>query len=1381
MKKFYLFLTLLLAMLAGNTAKALDLPTGLYDLGDEVTAVETGKWYYLMNHGTNKYVKENASNALKQTSSPKGVTISGNEGYLVCLEDAADGKFYIKTGLGNYFKAPSSSARGTGANQTESWNFTITTIEGNPGHFILQGPSTYNMIAPTDGSDIKGGTSKTLNGIGDWAFVEVKTTTAEELTGRDLYNYQISQMSLIRLYNKRTSTAYLTTTAAGSAVGASKASTGLSQVWIVEKNGAGYTLRSANTGQYLQSTFSTPSGSAATLYFQFSPNNTGTQSYCNLSSSDDFSGNTCLNLGNDGRTLYKWAYANDAGSDWAIELVTNVTEEEVRTHLNKANGYVGEITDGAYYRLVSTTYNRYMTEVNGELQSIALNEDNFSQYWQLVKSGTGWAIQNVVSQKYVQIQSATSNTYKTGTTKATLFPRRTSDKWEYKWVIANSNGGSVGLHTANSQGYNVVNWNTSAEASVWAFQEVELSEEDIEAARGSQKEYDELVKNLATYQSHLDNLFEDKACTTLKATIQALSDEQMAQNADYAALNAAMQQMVMKVKNNTWQQFTNTKTGYSADYEKFFRVTDYQIYSNCDEMGNSQNFTMSNAFGRLSNPTGIVADPGDIVYIYVNDDVNSDCTLKLEAVSTEGVAGNHPTGTQTALKKGLNVYTSTQQVLLYIFYQLNNTKKYLADYPTMKIHIEGGQLNGYWDATRGMTDADWALLQQDLLKAPFLNLKTKHLVFQMDAELVKQSEPKEMEGLMRIWEAIPTNEDRYMGVEDFEGRYNNIWNVFSGASSYMHSTTRGTWYTESTLSTVMNYANMRKPGSIWGPSHEIGHNHQGSINVCGTTESSNNLFSNINRFEQGIQTSRRQLPPDVFDALAKGTPWVGRNIWNTTSMFFQLYLYFHAMHHDDQFLPNLFRAMRKNPLTKTSGWDSTTQFEDGGEMKTGAHITYGKYDYLHLAKTICDVAQADLSEFFEAYGMFVPVDKFHVGDYANYLVTTTQNDINDAKAYMQKYPKKLGNIMFIDDHILPMKDADPDNIFLGLPNSGGKKVNDTGQHDELGNGLPIGDAGDYEDYDGRTEYVDNNDYCTVSGSTITFKGSGYLGHKFYDKDGNLVWATNAKSITIPAAVRSLGLENLTIVAAEPNMTDIPCPYYKSGTNKVYGMQVYFGNEEDTKKWWADANTDLTQYLPQNTIAQVTSADPTENILSAPNVIAPDNTATSIEIDGDQAAYIPVDVTARRVRFTKTIDGMAALNLPFDVTDTDIPGLQTASYDNEVLNLTAATNVAAGQPAVVNGSVGLMLTNAVVRAGSYQELQAVKVLASDGKSVVPVATASPFTFNMGEATGIKVIDNGQSIMENEDGAVYDLSGRRISTSSVLPKGVYIRNGKKYIKP
>jgi hypothetical protein len=51
------------------------------------------------------------------------------------------------------------------------------------------------------------------------------------------------------------------------------------------------------------------------------------------------------------------------------------------------------------------------------------------------------------------------------------------------------------------------------------------------------------------------------------------------------------------------------------------------------------------------------------------------------------------------------------------------------------------------------------------------------------------------------------------------------------------------------------------------------------------------------------------------------------------------------------------------------------------------------------------------------------------------------------------------------------------------------------------------------------------------------------------------------------------------------------------------------------------------------------------------------------------------------------------------------------------------------------------------------------------------------------TGIEEIHNSQFTMHNETGAVYDLSGRRVSVSSVssvpsvLPKGVYIVNGKK----
>lgn len=1366
MKKMHTLLTLLFALFFGNKVMALDIPTGLYDVGEEVTTLATGKWYFLYNRGTSKYIKENSSNALKQVTSPKGLSISGNEGYLVTLEDAGDGKYYIKTGLGNYYKAPGSSARGTGATATSSWAIGITAIEGYAGHFILQGPTTYNMVAPNDGSDIKGGTNKTASSIGDWAFIEVKTSSADELTGRDLYNYQMSKLGLIRLHNKRAATAYLTSNASGSATGASKASTGLSQIWILEKSGAAYTMRSANTGQYLQANFAEPSGSAANLYIQFSPNNTGTQAYINISSESNFSGQTCLNLGNDSKTLYKWSYSNDAGSDWAIELVEDVTEQQVRDHMNSAKGYVSELTDGKYYRIVSTAYGLYASETDNDVKSLPLNNGNFAQYWKLTKNGNGYSFQNVLTQNYIQPQTAAlSRIYRTATAKATLYPTRTADKWEYKWIIPNANGGSQGMHTSASQGNTVVLWYTDVEASVWAFQEVELSDEDIEAARGERKEYEEQVKNIATYQAALDNLFEDKACTVLKADIQSLSDVQLAANADYAVLPKAMQDMVLKIKNDTWQQYTNSTTGYKAGYEKFFRVADYKIYSNYIEMANGSNFTMSNNFGRLSNPTGIVANANQIVYIYVDDDPKSECSLMLESVSTDGVAGNHSTGSQTTLHKGLNIFSPGQQTMLYIFYQLNNTKKYLADYPDIKIHIEGGELNGYWDATRGMTNADWKLLQQDLLKAsPFLNLKTERLVWQMDANLVLAAEPNEIEGVTNIWNTICANEDRYMGVEDFEGRYNNIWNVFSGASSYMHSSAFGTWYTESTISTVMNYANMRKAGSIWGPSHEIGHNHQGSINVIGTTESSNNLFSNINTFEQGIQTTRRQVPNDSFYEFAKGTPWLGRNIWNTTSMFFQLYLYFHAMHHDDQFYPNLYRAMRKSPINKWSG--------PGGSGPT----SYGKDDYLHLAKKICDVAQADLSEFFESYGMFVPVDKYEVGDYSTYFVTTTQADIDAAKAYMKKYPKKLGNIMFIDDHITPMKDADPDNIFDAIPASNGKKTNNLDQHNELSNGQPAGSAGDYEDYDGDPAYKVTGDYYTITGTTVSFKGSNFMGHKFYDKQGKLIWATNGKSSPLPSALTSLTPDvDYFVVAAEANMEDVPCPLYRSGSLKVYKQEVYFGNEDESVIWWANANTTLGDYLPENAIAVVGTAEAPENITNTTNVVDMDGTAQSIVLNGDKPAFIPQDIEAQSIRFQKSISGYAALDLPFDVTSSEVSGLKTLTYEGNVLNVTDAESVAAGQPVVVNGNVDITRSNVTVKAGNYQELSIVKVLGEDGNSAIEVESASPFTFSLGEATAVEAINIEKN--NSESNSIYDLSGRRIDR--ITKAGIYIVNGKKVV--
>lgn len=924
---------------------------------------------------------------------------------------------------------------------------------------------------------------------------------------------------LVRLKSKRTSW-YLSTDAKGVATTTAKNNQKLGQVWILQPYGDGYYLRSANTGEYLQTEYPTPAAAKAKLYIRKSPNATGAPLFWNISSNNNFSGSSFLNT-NTSHALF--VYSMDDGCDWYIEAETIFTEAEVRQHLQGDSHFVSELKDGGFYRLHSI-YGRVLTE-GSNLSTKEPDAEDFGQYWQLHKSGTGWQLQAVVAQTYVQHQTQTSVPYRLGTTKVTFsINSANDDEWESYWTIRYGSDWG-GLHDAASQGHDVVYWDYTAEASAWQIEEVELDEEAVEELRQQQADFDQLVKNKTRLQLRLANLFEDAACTTLKPDIQALSDEALAGHEDFAALNDAMQAMVLKVKHNDWQQFTDPATGYSAGYERFFRVADYRVYSNHEAMANAKNFTMSNSFGRLSGPTGIVANARDIIYVYVGSSPKSGCSLMMEAVSTDGVPGNHPTGETVALKSGLNLLRFSEQKQLYVFYQLTDASKKLDQYPDITIHIEGGQLQGYWDATRGMTNADWKLLQQSLLKAsPVLNLKTQHLVFCMDADLVMKSEPDEMEGLMRIWDRIVENEERYMGVEDFEGRFRNVWNAFSGASSYMHSTTYGTWYDESTIATIMNYKKMTQPGNIWGPSHEIGHNHQGSINVIGTTESSNNLFSNINTFEQGIITSRRQLPVDVFCELGKNTHWLNRNIWQTTSLFFQLYLYFHVQKHNEQFLPDLFRALRKDPINKSTG--------------------NGAKDYLHLAKKICDVAQADLSELFEAYGMFIPANNIHVSDYADYHVTTTQADIDAARQYMQQYPRKLGNIMFIDDHLEPMHTADADNIFEGVPaTSNGLKKNNLDQHNEVTEykSLPIGESGDYALFtDDAPDVVD--DYYTLSpnGRTITFHGTNYAGHKFYNAEGRLIWATNARQVALPQAVLSLGLANVTIMTAMYNMKDAPC-------------------------------------------------------------------------------------------------------------------------------------------------------------------------------------------------------------------------------------------------
>ncbi len=1366
MKKFTL---LLLTALSVLTAQADDF-TGKVATLTKATSLSTGQWYCLYNTTGKKFLKDDASGTLTVGSTPALNPAGDYVGTFVKLESTNDGGYYIVTGEGNYLAGLTSATPTT--TTTASASFTISTSDSGSSWTI----SNNSLYLTASSSAVS--TSSTAS---TWTVYAATLVSETELTASQRITYVTKQLNagtLARFYCKRNTARYLTSSTSGAATGAALvSSTELSQIWIVSPDGGGYTLRNASTGEFLTDDFSAPSTTSTTLYIQTSPNNGDDDAYFNISSADDFSGNSCLNLGNDGSTLYEWAYSGDSGCDWAVEIVYEVTYDEVVDNIVGSSLYASSITDGAYYRIINKSYDKHMTESSGYVKCLTEDDSNIAQVWQVSASGNGYTIKNLVSDNYIQKQTTTYQMFYTSSTPTVLYITDSGTEMENSWYITNSQGGSQGMHCDAS--YNVVPWSTSGvDASTWYFLEVEVSDEDLAAAKESLNDYQTLVDNLDDLQTHLDNLFSDKACTTLNEDIAALTDEELEQNADYQALSIApdIQEMILKVKNDTWA-YPTTTSDVTTSYEKFFRIAPYKPYSNYSSMAGTSYAGQSNSYGRLSGPTGIFVNTNDVLYIYVSEDPGSDCTLRVEYTSTEGTPGDHATGTTVDLETGLNVLRFTEQNVIYIFYQLDNPDKYLANYPEITVHIEGGSVNGYFDMTRDMTNQDWANMKSAglLSQCDFLNLKTEHLVFAMDSELVLEAmtqaasdngdSMEDAEKLMRVWDMIVANEEAYQGLEDLEGRYRNIWNCFSVDYNYMFATTYGTYYENSTLATVMNYYNMthqgegNEGGAMWGPSHEMGHNHQNMINVIGSTESSNNLFSNINLFEQGLSTTRWYSPTTNFDTyLANDSAWNSREISVTTRMFFQLYLYFHAQGHDTEFLPKLFKALREDPLNKGT-WDSSL----------GGYKAYGKNDYLHFAKKCCDVAEADLSEFFESHGMFVPIEDYYCGDYSTYYVTTTEADIASAKAYMQKYEKKLGNIMFIDDHI-ETKLADPDNKFEGVPESTYKVNCGTYAGCMVGSS---GDVGDYEEYDGRTEYTVNNDYYTLTGSsTINFKGSGYVGHKVYDLDGKLIWASNEKSATIPSAIRSKFPDEVVVVAAEANMSDVPCPYYKSGGSyPVYKMQVSFADGV-SKQWWARDNID--DYLPENAIAVLGTASAPDALLASTNVVDTDGTAQSIVINGDVACHIPQDITAASLSYTKSGEGYQALSLPFAVSDA-----QTITTDDSgVAGIVSSATVSAGEPVVVSGDVEYSLSDVAVTSGDYTEAESGYALNSDASAVVAMTDLTPFVYQFDHAFELGQVDAINTILSAPDAdqtVIYDLSGRRISR--INKQGVYIINGVK----
>ena len=806
---------------------------------------------------------------------------------------------------------------------------------------------------------------------------------------------------------------------------------------------------------------------------------------------------------------------------------------------------MAQVEDGKVYRIVSSKYGTVVSEspIKSTLSCTPKgDEKSYQEMWKFTATDDGrFTIQNVYTQRYMQYAAGKNVQWKTGLSE-TQFAVTENATLKKNYNIDLTAGRNWGMHCDGSS--NIVPWSYGPEegkvtGTEWIFEEVTITAEEMAAAHVEYQYFITTLNNASTIKATVEKLFEDKACTTLKAEYAAMSDDKLV--AAMAGVPTDLQQAVLKIKNNTW-----------AAREKEFRVYDYKPYSEPEEWND---ILYTRLYSPIDNPTGINSSNNkSYIYVFV-DEIPEGTYITLREIS-----GTHYFGNDTPLKEGLNIIPATiTNGVHYIRYICDTHTgfdgpsktgpKKLADYPAVKIHIEGGYVNGFWSKERGHTNEDWAYMQQNMFKNPAaIQAKGKYSLLSFRKAEFLAACPVKITELVSLWDFWNETQQKFMALDKYYDYFNNLQLAMSDDTGFMDAGNHRTHYNNNTLNTICNYdLLLADAGSTWGPNHEIGHNNQYVYEIVGTSEVSNNGFANMVTFEQGTHTSRgNNLNNQILDFenkvpyVLRGEGLYGSKLFSMTRMYFQLFLYAHAAGKCPDFYPRLHEKLRYDRLIgwSVSSWD---EMDENGFYKNSVNALN---DQLKFAEACCEILQMDLSEFFEAWGFFFPFKNGFVGDYGHHWVYLLEEDAKASKARMQKYEKKGGHLMFLEDRIRPSKRK----VSPFCDGTGYRESYADWEGERVGD---VGDFGQWMDYIDETVKAQGY-YYAVSKNKVIIKeaegASGALGFKLYNADTNeLLTFTNRKEMIIPVSASNA---NLKIVAAQADGTDYVVPHASEGPESM---------------------------------------------------------------------------------------------------------------------------------------------------------------------------------------------------------------------------------------
>ncbi len=1295
-------------------------------LGEGWSVPETGKYYRIYNgywsstQGRTDEVITEESNKLTTT------TVTSDNKAEIWLLTSTDGtNFSFKNySTGNYIQSQTTNVDQYATGSTE-----VTFSVGESANLPLNLQKWYNIV-DTDGDGLKMENHTVVNNIlssettqSNWRFKEVDINRFD-------YTTEHNTKTLDQLINDHNGIVMVRSVRNGalSKVMAPKADasglyletladnltdeTNWNQVWILERTNSAspytYTFRNLGSGEYIKEGLGLGEDKH-NFYIQASTKTTGA---FNIAKSNTFDGATYNSFNEQSGGIGWWWAQNDTGSDWYIEPVEGIAWDMVKEHLNIPT-YTAPVS-GKYYKIVSRAYGHVITAKTSSTEIQGQEYANFpSQWWKITVNGSNYTFQNAATEKYIQGDPGQGNLFNLGPNAVNFSLAQTDD--HYGIYISGSTH-SRGLHQSTSQSDNIVSWSYSADASRWYFEEVTLSAEEIEAKVTAFQKFMNASSMAESISDTYLAFFTDASATVLKSEYQSMTDDELREAMTASAIPSGLQNEAVKVKNNSWEA-----------WEKEFRVADYNIFSDANDWSG---YMQTMEWGVMNNPTGVVANNGEVIYVVVGTDIPAGTTLTLEARKYYDVS-NGATQNVT-LKKGLNALPcSNDGSHIYVRYETDfgtvtkdNKASHpnVANYPSLNIHVIGGNVHGYVDNAKH-TDADWVSMQEnglfwaeqtDLLgrcsqvrlQTDFATANGDQIIRLIDMYDWYVGNELDVMGVTAVPDELKDLPNADLAYEDvYPKKVNNRLLCISkkdeggnpyGSSYHIYVPGSGNYL----------YDNLKNKdgGSIWVFGHEWGHVNQGPINIAASNEASNNLYPNILANRGGYSTSRgwnvqelQRKMANERSVNASGTyesqfgvtndnylEICGEYSWPRTvlswdnigkhftpaQMFYQLYLYYHAAGNNVLFYPRLFNEMRKDPLRQNA---------DGNKIT-------GWSDYLHFAMKACDAAGENLEDFFDAWGFFVPVSNYFVECYSQWYITTTQDQINDALTYMRKYDKANESIIFIDDRATVSYQADgvTPKVPFESDNVENCKTDFAGaQYSAFSNDAPS--CPDGLAYTTSTN-TDGNTVVTIN--TDVTQVTNVAGVKFYDTNGKLVYFASQKDIVIPANLKSTVDLSKTVIALTDGTT---MPLYNANDAGVFEQTIHHGNGTISTRYTMgeDAAVLDAERDGKNAVAMIEDDNVPES-LAATNNVAVNGVVQHLVLTDKVDFKLPADYTAKNITYKERYlyEGWNTLCLPFAITKSDlgegakIEVLDQVETSEDILYFVEVDGVAAGQPCLV---------------------------------------------------------------------------------------------------